>query len=105
MRGRRLPGGLWALFLGKAPCRFGASKRSVADADAARAWTDGACCTNDSADRELAAADHFAHEAIAQRMVPGSVLLRHGARRGHADRGHRPKHGVGIDRRRAAKRR
>ena len=34
MRGRRLPGWPWALLLGKAPCRFGASKRPVADADA-----------------------------------------------------------------------
>ena len=64
-----------------------------------------ACWTNDSADRKPAAAGRFAHEAIAQRMVPGHGLLRHGARRGHADRGHGPKRGVGIDRRRAAKRR
>lgn len=35
--GQWLPGRPWAPFLGKAPCRFGASKRSVADADAVQA--------------------------------------------------------------------
>ena len=39
------------------------------------------CWANDSADREPTAADRFAHEAISQRMVPGSGLLRHGARK------------------------
>lgn len=106
MRGRRLPRWPWAPFLGKAPCPLEHAEAGRAPMRMPRGHgRRDVCCTNNSADRELAAADHFAHEAIAQRMVPGSVLLRHGARRGHADRGHRPKHGVGIDRRRAAKRR
>lgn len=35
-RGRRPPGGLWALFLGEAPFHFGAPRRPVADANAVR---------------------------------------------------------------------
>ena len=64
MRGRRVPGWPLAPFLGEAPCRFGASKRPVADADAVRTRTDHARGINDSADREPAAAGHFAHEVI-----------------------------------------
>ena len=56
------------------------------------------CRTNGSADR-------FAHEVIAQRMTPSHGLLGDDAHRRHEDQGHRPKRGVGIDRRRAAKRR
>lgn len=64
MRGRRLPEWPLAPFLGEAPCRFGTSKRPVADADAVRTQTDHACGINDSADREPTAAGHFAHEVI-----------------------------------------
>ena len=64
MRGRRLPGWPWAPFLGKAPSRSVSRGGQYADADAAQAWADGACCINDSADREPAAAGHFAHEVI-----------------------------------------
>ncbi len=106
MRGGRLRGKLWALFLGKAPCPLEhAETGSVSMRMPREHERRDAYCTNDSADCEPTAADRFAHEAIAQRMVPGSGLLRHGARRGHGDQGHRPKHGVGIDRHRAAKRR
>ena len=106
MRGGRPPGWPWATFLGKAPCPLEHAETGRAPMRMPRGHRRrDVCCTNDSADRELAAADHFAHEAIAQRMVPGSGLLRHSARRGHGDQGHRPKHGVGINRHRAAKRR
>ena len=91
MRGCRPPGGLWALFLGKAPCPL----EHAEEGDVSMRMPRGhgqrdVCCANDSADRELAA---------------GHGLFRHAARRGHGDQGHRPKRGVGINRRRTAKRR
>ena len=92
MRGCQPPGGLWALLLGEAPCRFGTLRRAVRRCGCRAGMGEEmpAVCTNDSADRELAA---------------GHGLLRHDARRENGYQGHRPKRGVGINRRRTAKRR
>ena len=107
MRGSGFPEGPGRLAEERRPARLSTLRRAGRRCGCRASMGGGmsAVRINDSADREPTAADRFAHEAIAQRMVPGHGFLRHGARRGHADRGHGPKRGVGIDRRRAAKRR
>lgn len=107
MRGSGFPEGPGRLSSARRPARLSTLRRAGRRCGCRASMGGGmsAVRINDSADREPTAAGRFAHEAIAQRMVPGHGFLRHGARRGHADRGHGPKRGVGIDRRRAAKRR
>ena len=84
MRGRRLPGRPWALFLGKAPCSLEHTEVGRASMQMPREHgRRDVCRTNDSADRELTTADRFAHKAIKpllsrRRAVPDRASLFNG---------------------------
>lgn len=81
MRGRRLPGRPWALFLGKAPCPLEhAEAGSVSMRMPREHGRRDVCWTNDSADRKLTIADRFAHKVIKpllsrRRAVPDRASL------------------------------